>query len=396
MKTNKINYTGLMNKSKLELIYDFRRMMVEDYLKVRSYRKVSRMYGVNVKTVAKWVRRYWQDGLQGLKDRSRRPHHSHRKVTRELEKEILTWRERTGFGARRMKMELGFDLTASTIHKVLKRNGKIKPRRKRWRKKRDLRSIKHKLRPFQKLQMDIKYLDDIAEFYPDYYKHKLPRYEITIRDVRSGAVWLFYSNERSVWATCMAADIFAAHLKKHGIKLSQVQIQTDNGTEFSGLRMHHHRGFRHQVKKVLGMKHVFIPPRCPNANADVETFHRLVEDEFYTKERFQSIRQFLGKAFTYQVYFNLVRKNSYKDWKSPANILTDYGIIPRVLILPPVFLDVKNILDKKLKPCNLYPHSPYHHVCVHPVFCRSMIFEALSSIAYSDLDIGKKIPIVLV
>ena len=44
-------------------------------------------------------------------------------------------------------MELGFDLTATTIHKVL--------RRKCWRKKRDLRAIKHKVRPFQELQMDI-------------------------------------------------------------------------------------------------------------------------------------------------------------------------------------------------------------------------------------------------
>jgi transposase len=358
---------SLLNKSKSELTYDFRRSMVGAYLEVRSYRKVSVMHGVNVKTVIKWVRRYKQYGLQGLKDRSRRPHRSCRKVTRGLEHDILTWRERTGFGAMRMRMELGFDLTATTIHKVLRRNGKVKPRRKVWRKKRDLRSVKHKLKPFQKLQMDIKYLDDIAEFYHDYYKYKLPRYEITIRDVRSGAVWLFYSHERSVWATSMAADIFAAHLKKHGIKLSQVEIQTDNGPEFSGTRMHHTRGFRHHVIKVLGMKHTFIPPRCANANADVETFHRLIEDEFYTKERFGSRKEFLSKAFTYQLYFNLVRKNSYKQWKSPADILTDYGFIPRILILPPILLKPDLKLDKSQNQPNLFQHYMYHHVCVYPV-----------------------------
>lgn len=115
---------------------------------------MSAMQGVNVKTVGKWVKRYKKDGLQGLKDQSRRPHRSHRKVTPELEKEILLWRDRTGFGARRMRMELGFDLTAATIHKILRRNGRVKPRRRSWRSKRDLRSIKHKLRPFQKVQMD--------------------------------------------------------------------------------------------------------------------------------------------------------------------------------------------------------------------------------------------------
>jgi transposase len=366
MKKHRINYMSLLTKSKSELIYDQRRELVEEYLQVRSYRKAAREHGVNVKTVIKWVKRYKEDGLEGLRDRSRRPHRSCRKVTRDLEQKILTWRDRTGFGAMRMRMELGFDLTATTIHKVLKRNGKVKPRRKLWRKKRDLRKIKHKLRPLDKLQMDIKYLDDIPELYPDYVKHKLPRYEITIRDVRSGGVWLFYSHERSVWATCMAADIFAAHLKKHGIRLSQVQVQTDNGAEFSGTRMHHHRGFRYHVTRVLGMKHRFIPPRCANANADVETFHRLVEDEFYTRERFGSMKEFLSKAFTYQLYFNLVRKNSYKAWKSPADILTDYGLIPRVLIMPPILLKPDLNLDKSQNQPNLFPSSLYHHVCVYP------------------------------
>ena len=354
--------------SSRSLVYDFRRRLVEEYVSKKSYRKVAGMYGVNVKTVIKWVKRYQEDGLEGLKDLSRRPHRSWRKVTRDLEQEILVWRDRTGFGAMRMRMELGFDLTSTTIHKILRRNGKVKPRRKLWRKKRDLRTIKHRLRPFDKLQVDIKYLDDIAEFYPDYFKYKLPRYEITIRDVRSGAVWLAYSHERSVWATTMAMDIFSKHLKKHGITLSQVEIQTDNGPEFSGARIHHHRGFRHYLKEVLRMKHTFIPPRCANANADVETFHRLVEQEFYTKERFGPMKVFLGKAFTYQLYFNLVRKNSYKGWKSPADILTDYGIIPRVLILPPILLQPNSKLDINQKSTNLNPTSLYHHVCVYPAF----------------------------
>lgn len=115
------------------------------------------------------------------------------------------------------------------------------------------------------------------------------------------------------------------------------------------------------------MKHVFIPPRCPNANADVEAFHRLVEDEFYTRERFGSIKDFLAKAFTYQMYFNLARKNSYKQWKSPADILADYGIIPRALILPPMLLKPQLDLDINHKSDNLQPLNLYHHVCGLPV-----------------------------
>ena len=358
----------LLNKSKAELVYDFRRNMVADYLRVKSYRKTAGLNSVNPKTVVKWVKRYRENGLGGLRDLPRTPRCPRRKVTPQMERELLRWRDRTGFGARRMRMELGFEFAARTIHKVLVRNNRVKPRRKKWRKKRDLRKIKSKLRPFQKVQMDIKYLDDMPEFYPDYVAHKLPRYEITIRDVRSGAVWLFYSRERSVWATCMAADIFAHHLQKHGIKLSQVKIQTDNGSEFSGQRMHHIRGFRYHIKEVLKMKHGFIPPRYPNANADVESFHRLVEDEFYTRERFGACSEFLGKAFTYQLYFNLVRKNSYKGWQSPADILGKYNIDPRALVLHPVILEANMVksLDTNKKLTNLNLQSLYHHVGSYP------------------------------
>jgi len=34
----------------------------------------------------------------------------------------------------------------------------------------------------------------------------------------------------------------------------------------------------------------------PNANADVESSHRLIEDEFYSRESFSSIKDFLNKA----------------------------------------------------------------------------------------------------
>jgi transposase len=365
----------LLTKSKSELVYNFRRDMVEDYLRVKSYRKTASMHAVNVKTVAKWVKRYRESGLGGLRDLPRTPRHPHRKVTPQMEHKILKWRDLTGFGAMRMRMELEFPFAARTIHKVLVRNQRVKSRRKKWRKKRDLRRIKSRLKPFDKVQADIKHLDDIVELYPDYVKHKLPRYEITIRDVRSGAVWLFYSYERTVYATILAADIFAYHLKKHGIELNKVRIQTDNGSEFSGLRMHHTRGFRHHLKQVLKMKHSFIPPRYPNANADVESFHRLVEDEFYVRERFGACSEFLGKAFTYQLYFNLVRKNSYRDWQSPADILQKYEIDPRVLILHPVILEpgMLKTVDTDKMLTNLGIQSLYHHVGSYPVESSSWV-----------------------
>ena len=52
----------------------------------------------------------------------------------------------------------------------------------------------------------------------------------------------------------------------------------------------------------------------------METVHRLVEDEFFDLESFSSRSEFLAKAHTYQLYFNLVRPNSHKQNLSPWQI----------------------------------------------------------------------------
>ena len=54
-------------------------------------------------------------------------------------------------------------------------------------------------------------------------------------------------------------------------------------------------------------QHVRIPPAAHTYPSDVETVHRLMEDEFYDLETFQGRADFLAKACVYQCYFNLVR-----------------------------------------------------------------------------------------
>jgi len=60
----------------------------------------------------------------------------------------------------------------------------------------------------------------------------------------------------------------------------------------------------------------------PNANADVESFHKLVEVEFFDLEHFNSRADFWQKVATYQNWFNLTRKSSCKGWRSPCQILS--------------------------------------------------------------------------
>jgi hypothetical protein len=86
---------------------------------------------------------------------------------------------------------------------------------------------------------------------------------------------------------------------------------------------------------------VLIPPAAHTYQSDVETVHRLEEDEFFDLEQFSSRGDFLAKVHTYQLYFNLVRPNSHKENQSPWQIIE--RLAPRspikLCLLPPVLLD---------------------------------------------------------
>ena len=93
--------------------------------------QISRRYGICRKTAYKWIKRYIQEGEEGLSDRSRCPHHSPLRVPKQIEDAVLavrkdhsTWGGRK-IRARLMALEYGDVPSASTITAILRRNGKI-------------------------------------------------------------------------------------------------------------------------------------------------------------------------------------------------------------------------------------------------------------------------------
>jgi len=70
----------------------------------------------------------------------------------------------------------------------------------------------------------------------------------------------------------------------------------------------------------MGIEHFQIPK--VTYNADVETVHNTIELEFFDIEAFNNKENFFDKVSTYSIYYNLVRKNSYKYNKSPLDILS--------------------------------------------------------------------------
>jgi transposase InsO family protein len=168
----------------------------------------------------------------------------------------------------------------------------------------------------------------------------LPRFQYTLRDEATGAVFLAYASELSKTYATLASTRLIEHLRRFGIPLNEVEVRTDLGTEFDGdTRRYRPDGFHGSLLNA-GVRHRFNPPARPNANADVESFHATVESEFFDLESFHGEAHFLCAIATYQTWFNFGRKNRSRHNQTPAQILAcrDPTIDPRSLLLPATIL----------------------------------------------------------
>ena len=77
--------------------------------------------GVSRTTVSKWWRRWLAEGEDGLTDRPSRPRRSPRRTSKRMERRICQMRRSKRWGPARIGMQL--QLPASTVHRVLVRNG---------------------------------------------------------------------------------------------------------------------------------------------------------------------------------------------------------------------------------------------------------------------------------
>jgi len=310
------------------------------HAKKHGIRPTARAFDTTPKTVRRWLRRFDQGGRAALGDRSRAPKSCPHKLSAYRERKIVEARNKVPCcGPRRLKLLFDIQASASTIYRILRKHGLIKPRRKKYQRKNDLRQIKAQYNPFQRLQMDVKYLFDIPAYWPQMKDLGLPRYQYTTRDVKTGAIFIDYADELSTTYAILAIERIIHHLGDFPIDLASTIVSTDNGAEFGGNeRRLRERGFHAFIER-QGITHRFLPPATPNAHADVESSHRFIEDEFFDLESFRSRTDFFRKIATYQSWWNFARPNFSKGTRTPAQILEQTDLDPRVLLLPPADLD---------------------------------------------------------
>ncbi len=321
------------------------------YAEKHGIKPTARFFHTHPDTVRKWFYRFKEEGFLGLRDLSRRPNHSPFKTpedTRNLLVELKAKYKR--IGAEQIKVLENVSLSPKTMRKVWREKGvSSRQRRKKHITKNNLRHIKKEFNLFQHTCEDTKHLNDIPEYWPYMMKLGLPRVQYTYREVSSGIMYLGYADELSLTYATLFSDYIQYNLKRLGIDLSNTTRQTDNGSEYIGSwNAKEPSSFTLSVESIPGQSHTTIPPAHHRWQADVETVHDIIEREFFEIETFSDNKDFFDKIFSYQLFFNMLRPNTYKENKSPWQLAQEKipDIRKEVLMIPPV--DLRWLLRKKM------------------------------------------------
>ncbi|MGH7901966.1 MAG: IS481 family transposase [Thermodesulfobacteriota bacterium] len=274
--------------------------------------KTCRYYGIARRTYYFWWNRYQEYGLDGLKDRSKRPHHSPRATKPQIVEKIVYLRQHYYFGPFKIQMYLlryhDIRITPSAIYRILKRLQMSRlPANQRYRPLKERFKRYEKPIPGHNIQIDVKFLDPIPGLTPKKF------YQYTAIDdctrIRILKIYNRYNQKNSI----EFLDYVLAKLP-----FSVHSIQTDNGTEF-GPQFHWH---------ILdkGIEHRYIKPRAPRLNGKVERSHRIDEEEFY--QMLQGIviddsKLFNEKLREWENFYNFQRPHGSLSGQTPFERLQE-------------------------------------------------------------------------
>jgi transposase len=325
------------------------------YAREHGIKPAARQFSTTPKTVRKWLRRWQPGSLQGLQDQSRAPLHPHRGITASQRQRAVSLKRRLpSWGAERMKRDFRLALSEKAIRRIWHEEGLIRTKRRKHKTKQCLREVKREWRLFEQTSVDTKDLCDIPELWVQAQALGLPRYQYTAREVTSGWHYVSFAQECTLAYSKLFAEVILSHLQDCGVRFKDSRLQTDNGCEFVGnWQRKSDSKFTEAVESVKGLRHTTIPPRAHTWQSDVETVHRIIEDEFYEVERFTSRSDFLQKAGAYNLWFNVGRRNSGKEHKTPWELIHEREpkVSAAICALPPIFLDelFMKKLDSKLQ-----------------------------------------------
>ena len=281
----------------------------------------SRIYGVSLSSVKRWVKRY--DGTwQSLAERSHRPK-SHPKRHREDEeaiiKEAFTAKyARYGWdGVYDNAVKNGYMRSFSGMVYAARRMGLVGSCKDKKASRKHERRYPELLIPGEKVQIDVK------EVPYNCLKGALKRdgkhlYQWTAIDECTRYRFIYGFEEHTPENT---VKFFEMLEKAFPFKIQT--IQTDNGMEFTYKYISENKRCPFDIAlEKAGIVHKLIPPRTPWQNGKVERSHRNDQRYFYDWEKFDSVQDLNEKMARHLLWSNNKTMRTLGR-KSPVQLLKE-------------------------------------------------------------------------
>src|SRR5690348_9201790 len=292
----------------------------------RTVTEVARDWNVSRETLHQWLRRYEDEGLEGLANRSHRPTYCPHQMPPEIEAQLLELRRAKPYlGARRLVLELARKgvqpaPSKSAVHRSLTRAGVIDPERrlrraqiwKRW----------ERATPMELWQLDVVHGFLLAD-------GSSAKALTGIDDHSRFCISARLMTRERTQAVC---DGFSSAMRAYGVP---AQVLTDNGKVFTGR-------FAQPPVEVLfdricrenGVDHILTQPGSPTTTGKIERFHRTLRIEFNTRQQFRNLKTAQEALDEWVSYYNTQRPHQALADATPESRFRGSQESPRELARP--------------------------------------------------------------
>lgn len=281
-------------------VIEQRYLAVREVLDGAKVTNVATRYGVDRRTVHRWLVRYANEGLGALADRSSRPDRCPHQIAPEIEARIVALRRaHPGWGPRtigsKLRRELDEPPSRSSIYRCLVRHRLIDPKPRRRRAK-DYKRWERS-RPMELWQMDVMggvLLEDGTEC----------KAVTGIDDHSRFCVIATLVPRATARPVCEA---LLQGLARHGVP---EQILTDNAKVFTGrlAPMPATVAFD-RICLNNGIRHILTAPYSPTTTGKIERLHKTMRKELFDGRRFPSIAQAQDELDRWVTHYNLEREH---------------------------------------------------------------------------------------
>jgi transposase InsO family protein len=296
-------------------------------------RLLCRRYGISSRTGYKWLNRYREKGEAGLVDQSRRPKHSPRRTSCEMEQQVLQKRDETGWGGRKIARVLhdeGYRNAphANTITDILRRNGKLSQAEQRKH---------HAWQRFERDTPNALWQMDFKGHFPTLHGRCHP---FTVLDDHSRFCLGLQACADETMETTQGCLILI--FRRYGLP---VAVLCDNGGPWGP--GHPRVELTHLTVWLirLGIQILHGWPAHPQTQGKDERFHRTLKAEVLNRNTFASLEDCQRGFDAFRDRYNLVRPHEALGLDTPAAHYQP-SPVPFPEVLPAVEYDSGQIIRK--------------------------------------------------